>query len=734
MNKRANTIYHNQTIKVTFGPLRAQVGSLWGLRPHSPIFSRIVYVRNPWLFIRAMQNIRRIGMTLAISATLFCAAQAAGKGRAQDNVQALEVPRISSPADFAAFGFRNPRALQRAVDACITNANKALSHIRKIPAPERTFANTAGELDRVLMYVNYLKNRLLVYARLHTQQPLRDAARRAACRLDIFIDTCWADAALCAGICTPLITDQKQTREQERLMRTIDRLFSFGGARLSIPDNRRVQQINQLINTRESEFLKNIAQEAHSLNVKNADLAGLPNSVVNGLEKTGEASYRLPIDRSTGTLVLRLSPNVRLRERIWRALTTCAYPRNIHLFADITQLYQQLGHAWNLADGANYYLQIGRGAMLSPDGAQELLDRLCHHVRPQLNRLVTKIIAQNPQGSQSAAQPLSPGDWDYALEMYKNSMHTDGPLQISDYFPLPGTIERLCAFLGPLLDLRMAHKPLAPLWGAPLSCIEIRASEGTLLGYIILDLYARRGKLPNARHANLVPALHNAGAAVSVVVAHFSVPGKRTPTLLSLANVKSLCHELGHALHAIMGRTTYALLSGTKTAHDLTEAVAQLFGLIPINPAFLATVARHYQTEKPLSESATIDIIRLQKLDLIASDLFGGGLLPVRLVNAYVALWAYEKPWTTGAELENYKYATFQQKLRLAELYKVGGYLEASDTHTISYGPLFYTYIHALLIALKIYQNTLSETGTRADPAYHKKLQRFVDLVMCKGG
>eukprot|EP00116_Pleurobrachia_bachei_P002196 sb/3462458/ len=100
-----------------------------------------------------------------------------------------------------------------------------------------------------------------------------------------------------------------------------------------------------------------------------------------------------------------------------------------------------------------------------------------------------------------------------------------------------------------------------------------------LVGYLYLDLCDREGKDPRTCLHTVTCGTHTQ---VPVVVLQCGMPGRGEPgkfeyQTLSISQVQTLFHELGHALHGILGRTKYQHTSGTRGPTDFAEIPSTLF-------------------------------------------------------------------------------------------------------------------------------------------------------------
>ena len=70
--------------------------------------------------------------------------------------------------------------------------------------------------------------------------------------------------------------------------------------------------------------------------------------------------------------------------------------------------------------------------------------------------------------------------------------------------------------------------------------------------------------------------------------------------MLSFDDARTLFHEFGHALHALLSDVTYPMISGTGVLTDFVELPSQLYEHWLEQPEILREFARHYKTGAPM--------------------------------------------------------------------------------------------------------------------------------------
>ena len=115
-------------------------------------------------------------------------------------------------------------------------------------------------------------------------------------------------------------------------------------------------------------------------------------------------------------------------------------------------------------------------------------------------------------------------------------------------------------------------------------------TEG-LVGTLYLDLAHRPHK-----HTNAATFMIRCGRRLTgntyqlpIVALLCNFPG----TSLTLQEFEVLCHEFGHVMHALLSRTEFQHVSGTRGPPDFTEIPSHLFEHYATNYDFLQTFARH---------------------------------------------------------------------------------------------------------------------------------------------
>lgn len=188
--------------------------------------------------------------------------------------------------------------------------------------------------------------------------------------------------------------------------------------------------------------------------------------------------------------------------------------------------------------------------------------------------------------------------WD--VEYLKNKFLKENyDIDISSLFPRHKTIKKIMKFFEELLSIRIVHTKHGEIiddyteW--EVKCTEkyyiydLSDERNLLRGTILLDTEPRPGKFTHAMCTGLISrTIHEIDAIPLAAVV------MNTGDNLTLIELKTIIHELGHAFHHILGSDEhkYGLQSGLNgITFDFVEAPSQILENWITNPKFLQSIS-----------------------------------------------------------------------------------------------------------------------------------------------
>lgn len=206
-------------------------------------------------------------------------------------------------------------------------------------------------------------------------------------------------------------------------------------------------------------------------------------------------------------------------------------------------------------------------------------------------------------------------------------------------------------------------------------------------------------------------------------IGRFTGMDSRRPTLLSLDQVDTIFHEMGHAMHSMIGKTNLHNLSGTRCMTDFVELPSVLMESFSKDPRVLCKIAKHYRTKEPLSEetlakhqshrvlleeSETFMQSKMAMLDQVlhSEEIINGGINDFDSTVFYHNLESNLKVFAD-------KWSTWHGKF----------------PHLFSYGAVYYSYLLDRAIAEKIWHGLFKN-----DPWSRQAGEKYKDSILKWGG
>ena len=214
------------------------------------------------------------------------------------------------------------------------------------------------------------------------------------------------------------------------------------------------------------------------------------------------------------------------------------------------------------------------------------------------------------------------------------------------YFSLGTVMQGLSRLFNRLYGIRFVPCKAGPgeTWNSDVRRLDVLHETDGHVAVLYCDLFARAGKNPNPTHftlrcSRLISSLETSGRSdspqdandgmavtfpinrsqsyqlpVLALICDFPTPpNSSVPALLGFQDVKTLFHEMGHAIHSILGRTSLQVVSGTRCPTDFAELPSVLMEYFASDPSVLALFARHWETGAPLPYEMVEDALVMQR-------------------------------------------------------------------------------------------------------------------------
>ena len=397
------------------------------------------------------------------------------------------------------------------------------------------------------------------------------------------------------------------TAEQKFNLENLYKKFVRNGANLSKTDQDSLKAINRRISLLTVKFGQNVLAETNSymLLLDKEDLAGLPESVIStaadaAKEAGKEGKYAFTTQRPSIFPFITYSSDRKLRNEIFNAYTNRGNNGNENdnnkILAEIVSLRAERARLLGYKTHAHVVLEPRMAKV--PENVFGLLNNLWEKSVPVAKSEVTEM--QKIIDKEKGNFKLAPSDWWYYAEKLRKLKYDLDDTQLRPYFSLDNVRNGLFTVVNKLFGITFTPINNIPLPHPDAQAFEVKNADGSHLGVMYMDFYPRESKQQGAwcvtyRNHHIIDG--NTVTPVVTTVFNFTPPSAGQPSLISLEEVLTMYHEIGHALDALFNRSTY---NTTYYAWDFVELPSQLMEHWALEPLVLNLYAKHYQTNEPI--------------------------------------------------------------------------------------------------------------------------------------
>jgi len=456
------------------------------------------------------------------------------------------------------------------------------------------------------------------------------------------------------------------------------------------------------------DFSRNIQEGGKTIEATPAELDGLPEDYlarhpVQKADGDAEGHVTISTDPPDMQPVMTFADSGPLRERMFLAYNTRAYPANQQILLDLLATRQEIAtvlgfRSW--ADLATADQMMGSAANVRTFLAK--LDAASLDGARREHELIMEF-ARKRQPDLEAIDITSRGYW---YEQFRRSAFDFDSQSVRPYFPYAQVEAGVLETAARLFKIEF-RRSTAPGWHPDVSVFDV-LEAGQPVGRFYLDMHPREGKDKWFSAAPIVTGVRGRAMPEAALICNFPAGDDNDPGLLQYNDVVTYFHEFGHLMHAILGgQTEWAGLSGFATEGDFIEVPSQMLEEFFRDEKLLQAFARHYET----GEILPTETIRKMKL----AGAFGR------------ADWVRSQLYytTLSLDLHDQDPADLDLDAITKSLYQAlqpwtwfeGNRMYASFGHLTGYSSNYYTYAFDKVIALDFF--------AQFDPA---------DLLGCDAG
>ena len=546
-------------------------------------------------------------------------------------------------------------------------------------------------------------------------------------------------------------------------------LKDFSKSAIEMPQDKRERfvELSNNVSQLGTAFVSNMAPARSVLGFSNSQLKGMDPVILRKIPNRF-GNVHLPTTGPLSITALRTVEEEASRRQIYIAGRTASKDQ-LHILEKLLQLRGEIAQL----SGYGSYAEMSLSDKMakSPDAVKSFLTALsadnASHVQGELEDMLRA--KKSYRNTNDWSVQVNAWDRDYlqvrlAAQLRSKSRKPDF---LSAYFSLGTVMQGLSRLFTKLYGVRLVPREASrgETWNPDVRRLDVIDESEGHIAVLYCDLFAREGKSPNPAHFTLrcsrqicpseiseaaptLPGLSpqlaaNDGMAISEssitgaihqlpIIAlicdfHPNYSNPSQPTLLSFRDLQTLFHEMGHAIHSILGRTSLHVVSGTRCATDFAELPSVLMEHFASDPEVLNLFAKHWETDAPLPYEMVAETLDI--------DRKGQGAQTETQILLAMLDQAYHSSLPLSME------GGFDSTHVFHDVYdKYGSIPEPRETsaqgffgHLVEYGGTYYSYLFDRAIAGKVWKEVFRQ-GQDGGAVSRDAGERFRQEVLRWGG
>jgi peptidyl-dipeptidase Dcp len=645
----------------------------------------------------------------------------------------------ATPHDSPPFAAIRPEHFRPAFDRAMADHVAEVEAIAATP-DSPSFNNTIAALERSGQPLTRVSAVFRALAGAHTNDALMAIERDMAPLLAAHRNRIHLHDGLYARI--KALWDRRAelglTGEQARVLERYAVTFRRAGAGLPQATRARIAAIGERLAELGTAFSQNVLadEQAYALVLEGeADMAGLSEGARAAAKAAAEerglpGKHAITLARSSVEPFLQSSARRDLREKTYAAWIargqSGGVTDNRAIIAETLALRSERAKLLGYPTFAHYRLEDAMAK--TPEAVAALLDDVWAkaRVRAEEDRDALQALAQAEGGNFA----LAAWDWRYYAEKLRKARCDIDAAELAPYLALENMISAAFDVAHRLFGLSFREVHDVPVWHPDVRVWEVSGPQGRLEGLFFGDYFARSSKRSGAWMTTLrtqdklaQDKLDGEVRPLVVNVMNFAKASSGEPVLLSFDDARTLFHEFGHALHALLSDVTFPMISCTNVPTDFVELPSQLYEHWLEEPEVLRRFARHCRTGAPMPE----DLLRR----LIAARTFNQGFATVEYVGSAFVDLEFHRQAEVGPDPAAFEAGVLEKIGMPAEI----GMRHRSPhfLHVFAgggYAAGYYSYMWSEVLDADAFE-AFRETGDAFDPATAARLR---DAILSAGG
>lgn len=630
-----------------------------------------------------------------------------------------------------------PRGFEEFANASLQRAKGVVTRILEVSTPDE-YAYVVKHLERLSDLLCRVIDLADFVKATHPDPRINYAATKAYGMMYEFMNVLNTTTGLARQLDIAIELHGSTTwSEEERLVATILKR-DFAKSAIDLPQKDKEKFISLSQEIVELDFVEHIQPRQKTQTFYTSALRGMDPILVKQHTNLGLAT--LPTTGETASAALYAVQDEEIRKQIFVASRTAAGSTLDRLHALVTKRaelarlskYESYGH-----------MSLEDKMAKTPEAVRSFLQEFSEHNQPHVKSCLTELSEAKQSHTGGKSAEIKPWDREFYMARILSAIpsKTKNPDFLSSYFSLGRVMQGISRLFTRLYGVRFVPREslAGETWNSDVRTLDVVSETDGHVAVLYCDLFARPGKSPNPAHFTIrcsrqirareieeaaavgnplfssAEQAANDGMAISrnangtvaqlpiiALICNFatSPTNSRIPSLLSFTEVTTLFHEMGHAVHSILGRTNFQEVSGTRCATDFAELPSILMEHFACDPSVLALFATHYETHAPLPYAMVAEKLALdQKFEAVDTE---NQLILALLDQKCHSSAVLEPPWAGWAAAGAYRQLQLEHGVMPAD--PPGTSWEGFFGHLYGYGASYYSYLFDRVLAERIWQ------------------------------
>lgn len=403
------------------------------------------------------------------------------------------------------------------------------------------------------------------------------------------------------------LADQEYLKQAERyrIIKNTYNDFIRNGAMLKEADKAELTAIDMELTKLRQQFRDNIQKATNAFELyltDQQDISGIPETTLSIAALTAEqkgktSGWMFSLQPSSLIPVMTYCNNRNIRKKAHKARLAQAYKGkfdNCGLIKQILQLRYNRARLLGFKNHVDYVLKERMAG--SSKTVIDFLDKIYQVAYPIARQEIAevKVFAQQLDG----LKRLMPWDYGYYANKLKGQRYDYDPEVLRPWLKIEHVLDGLFIIANRIYGLHFNQVHDIPVYHKDVQTWEVY-DHGRFMGLLYLDLFPR-----DTKYSGAWMALFQGQGIFSdglrrphvLICASLTPSTKDQPSLLRLDEVRTIFHEFGHALHALLSDCYYQGVSGDKVMWDFVELPSMIMENWLFEKEALNLFAKHYQT------------------------------------------------------------------------------------------------------------------------------------------